>query len=323
MKEEVREEKNSKIEVSLQKQQNVEIRLGLKGDKGEPFKYEDFTSEQLAALKGPKGDIGPIGPKGATGEKGDKGDTGPKGERGITGPQGPQGAQGPKGERGLVGPAGATGPKGEQGIQGPKGPTGEKGATGPVGAQGPKGDAFKYSDFTPEQLNGLKGPKGDTGNTGPAGAAGTPGKAATIAVGTVTTTGSGTQAAVTNVGTSSAAVFNFSIPKGKDGILKFQDLTEEEKKQLKGDKGDPGPAGPTGPQGPKGNDGAKGSNGADGKSAYQIWKDLGNTGTEQDFINQYVTKTTFEQYKTEVGNTYTKNSDMQLILAELKKINGG
>ena len=31
---------------------------GPKGDKGEPFKYSDFTAEQLAALKGPKGDPG-------------------------------------------------------------------------------------------------------------------------------------------------------------------------------------------------------------------------------------------------------------------------
>ena len=31
---------------------------GPKGDKGEPFKYSDFTSEQLLALKGPKGDPG-------------------------------------------------------------------------------------------------------------------------------------------------------------------------------------------------------------------------------------------------------------------------
>ena len=44
--------------------------------RGEAFKYEDFTAEQLAALKGPKGD------------KGDKGDTGP------------QGVQGPKGDKG-------------------------------------------------------------------------------------------------------------------------------------------------------------------------------------------------------------------------------
>lgn len=34
---------------------------GLKGDKGDPFRYEDFTPEQLAALKGPKGDKGEDG----------------------------------------------------------------------------------------------------------------------------------------------------------------------------------------------------------------------------------------------------------------------
>lgn len=31
---------------------------GIKGDKGDPFRYEDFTAEQLEALKGPKGDDG-------------------------------------------------------------------------------------------------------------------------------------------------------------------------------------------------------------------------------------------------------------------------
>lgn len=31
---------------------------GPKGDKGEPFRYSDFTEEQLLALKGPKGDPG-------------------------------------------------------------------------------------------------------------------------------------------------------------------------------------------------------------------------------------------------------------------------
>lgn len=44
----------------------------------------------------------------------------------------------------------------------------------------------------------------------------------------------------------------------------------------KGDKGDPGPAGERGPAG---------KDGKDGKSAYQIWLDLGNTGSEQDFID--------------------------------------
>lgn len=40
---------------------------GDKGDKGEPFRYSDFTTEQLQALKGPKGDVGPQGPMGPAG----------------------------------------------------------------------------------------------------------------------------------------------------------------------------------------------------------------------------------------------------------------
>ena len=62
---------------------------------------------------------------------------------------------------------------------------------------------------------------------------------------------------------------------------------------LKGEKGDTGPAGPqgaqgsTGPQGPQGATGPagpSGGTGAQGKSAYQIWLELGNSGSEADFI---------------------------------------
>lgn len=73
---------------------NVQGPKGEKGDpgsKGDAFTYDDFTQEQLAALKGPKGD------------KGEKGDTGAKGAAGAQGPQGPQGVQG---LQGLQGPAG-------------------------------------------------------------------------------------------------------------------------------------------------------------------------------------------------------------------------
>ena len=49
------------------------------------------------------------------------------------------------------------------------------------------------------------GPKGDAGN------------AATVAVGTTTTGSAGTNASVTNSGTTSAAVFNFTIPRGDTG----------------------------------------------------------------------------------------------------------
>jgi hypothetical protein len=61
----------------------------------------------------------------------------------------------------------------------------------------------------------------------------------------------------------------------------------------RGPQGEQGPEGPrglkgiqgeTGPQGLEGLPGADGSNGTDGKSAYQIWLDEGNVGTELDFL---------------------------------------
>lgn len=270
---------------------------GEKGDKGDAFKYTDFTAAQLAALKGPKGDIGLQGPRGEQGPKGDTGLQGPQGERGLRGLQGATGATGPQGERGpqgAIGPQGPKGDKGEQGtgitikgrydslsalmaahpkgsegdaymvgvnlyawsgtgwvdcgniqgpkgdkgdtgpqglrgVQGEKGATGERGATGPQGPKGDKGDAFTYADFTQEQLAALKGPKGDTGAKGdtgergpqglqgPKGNDGAVGTAATIKIGTVTTGAAGTAATVTNSGTASAAVLDFTIPQGAKG----------------------------------------------------------------------------------------------------------
>lgn len=61
---------------------------------------------------------------------------------------------------------------------------------------------------------------------------------------------------------------------GKDG-----------KDGAQGPKGDKGDTGPIGERGPAGKDGQNGHDGKDGKSAYQIWLDLGNTGSEQDFID--------------------------------------
>ena len=67
---------------------------GAQGEKGDAFTYEDFTTEQLAALKGEKGDTGDMGPQGIQGEKGDKG------EQGIQGIKGEKGDKGDKGEKG-------------------------------------------------------------------------------------------------------------------------------------------------------------------------------------------------------------------------------
>ena len=74
-----------------------------------------------------------------------------------------------------------------------------KGSSGAAGSPGPKGD------------------KGDTGDTGSAGEKGDTGASATITVGTTTTGEPGTNASVTNSGTSNSAIFDFVIPKGEKG----------------------------------------------------------------------------------------------------------
>lgn len=65
--------------------------------KGEAFTYDDFTPEQLDALRGPKGD------------KGDKGERGNPGAPGSQGPEGPEGPQGPAGVNGTNGTNGRDG----------------------------------------------------------------------------------------------------------------------------------------------------------------------------------------------------------------------
>ncbi len=57
----------------------------------------------------------------------------------------------------------------------------------------------------------------DQGPPGTPGAPGAPGAAATIAVGSVATGAPGSPVSVSNSGTSSAAVFDFSIPEGEPG----------------------------------------------------------------------------------------------------------
>ena len=128
---------------------NLIAEANLKGDKGDAFTYSDFTTEQLAALKGEKGDTGDVGPQGPRGPKGDTGPQGPQGEKGETGPQGLQGIQGVQGPQGERGPAGADGAAGPQGLKGDTGDTGPQGPTGATGAQGPAGadgkSAYQYA----------------------------------------------------------------------------------------------------------------------------------------------------------------------------------
>ena len=214
------------------------------------------------------------------------------GDTGSQGPIGPRGAMGPQGNPGPVGP---TGPQGSQGPAGGPGPSGPQGSQGPVGPQGPKGNdgtsvVIKGSVATHADLpttgntigdlwialdtshgwvwsagniwadvGPIQGPAGPAGATGPTGA---PGAAATVAVGTTSTGTAGSAAAVTNVGSSSAAVFNFAIPQGVAGTAGPQGIP--------GNEGDQGPQGPQGPQGAAGSPGAQGPQGAAGTPSWTL-----------------------------------------------------
>lgn len=139
---------------------------------------------------------GPPGPQGATGPQG------------LTGAFGPQGATGPEGPTGTQGPTGATGPAGANGTNGTNGSTGPQGLTGPQGPTGSTG---------PQGATGTQGATGPQGPTGAQGPQGNQGIAASVNIGTTTTGAPGSSAIVTNTGTGTAAIFNFTVPAGATG----------------------------------------------------------------------------------------------------------
>ena len=130
----------------------------------------------------------------------------------------------PAGLKGDTGNTGATGAAATIAVGSTS--TGAAGSSASVANSGTSSAAV--FDFTIPR--GDKGDKGDTGNTGATGSQGPAGTAATATAGTTTTGAPGTSASVVNVGTTSAAVFNFTIPRG--------------------DVGATGPTGATGPVGP-------------------------------------------------------------------------
>lgn len=154
------------------------------------------TRTELSGLTVGEMQPGPAGPPGEPGPQGDPGPQGIQGLQGEQGPPGPQGEQGIQGIQGEPGPQGIQGEQGLQGIQGEPGPQGIQGEQGPQGLQGEQG------------LQGDPGPKGDPGD---------PGTAATIAIGAVTTGAAGSSVVVTNSGTNTNAILNFTIPKGDTG----------------------------------------------------------------------------------------------------------
>lgn len=168
----------------------------------------------------------------------------------------PKGEKGDKGETGSVGPQGQSatievgstvtsqpGSKASVTNSGTSSaavfnftiPEGQKGNPGNDGEKGDPGAVFTPSVSDEGIISWTN--NGDLPNPtsvnirGPQGIQGSKGDAATVSVGETTTVDPGTEASVTNSGTSSAAVFNFSIPKGEKGDQGIQ-----------GNKGDPGEA---------------------------------------------------------------------------------
>lgn len=207
----------------------------------------------IKSLKGPKGDPGergPIGPAGSQGLQGIQGTTGPIGPQGIPGPKGDTGKSAYDIAKALDSSLTTEelfikSLKGEMGPIGPVGPQGPIGLTGPAGERGPAG---------PQGLQGAQGIPGEKG---------APGESA------------------------------FEIAKKLDAYFY---LTDEESfiEDLKGRPGQDGPQGPEGPrgedglmgpEGPQGPQGIQGPQGPAGKSAYDIWKEAGNQGSKEDFLN--------------------------------------
>ena len=253
----------------------------LKGAKGDPFTYADFTEEQLAALKGPKGDIGAQGPKG---DPFVYSDFTPEQLAALKGPQGEIGERGPKGDpfiysdftpeqlSALKGPKGDIGEQGPQGDQGPIGNTGspagfgtptasatqlEPNAEPTVTVEASGEDTSKIFNFVfgiPKGAKGDTGEKGATGEKGDQGPIGNTGSPA----GFGTPTASATQlepnaepiVTVEASGEDTSKIFNFvfGIPKGAKG--------DTGEKGATGEKGDQGPQGVQGEKGEKGDTGS-------------------------------------------------------------------
>lgn len=208
-----------------------------------------------------------------------------KGEKGDQGIQGETGPQGPQGDNGTPGVA--------AGFGTPTASVDANVGTPSVTVTASGANTAKVFNFAFKNLKGQKGDQGDKGETG---------SAATIMVGEVTTGAAGSAASVTNTGSASEAIFDFSIPqgakgetgpqgpKGEDGtsisvksseaectkigdgyidesghlqiLNSLSPRTFKDAGEIKGPKGDTGAQGPQGEQGPKGEQGTAAGFGA-------------------------------------------------------------
>jgi len=284
-------------------------RITITFSEGDPLVTDD--------LRGAQGEQGPQGPMGAPGTDGRDGAPGADGRDGAQGPVGPIGPMGLPGMNGTDGAPGRDGDDGQsvdraminedgdvvffvgdlaltplnltgpQGPAGPAGTDGRDGMDGMDGAQGPQGNGVTGYRVDTDgdvvfQSNGvdLIGPPVDL--TGPAGPQGIPGQTGPMG-------SPGRDGANGADGQDGLDVSGYT--QNADGDIIFENAN--------GPIGDPvdltGPQGPQGPAGMDGMDGTNGTNGtdgADGESAYEIWRDAGNTfnggNTQQDFLDSLV-----------------------------------
>lgn len=251
---------------------------------------KEIASSGSTSVPGPPGPVGPQGPKG------DKGDTGSQGPMGPAGPKGDQGPIGPRGETGLSGKDGSVGPVGPKGDRGDTGPAGKDGSNGlsayqvwlNSGHSGTEDDFFNYlkgskgdrGPVGPKGVDGEEGPQGiqgPIGKTGPRGIQGPKGDQGRSIYLTKLTLGGN----LTSVSYLDLLVDSNVVPNVGDYLLQpngslvevtkvdFDNETLDFSKVLASLQGPAGKAG------------------KDGKSIYQIWLDLGNKGTEQDFLNTF------------------------------------
>lgn len=296
---------------TVRDEDGVTVIEGVKGDKGDPFTYENFTEEQLNGLK-VKGDQGQLG-KTVVPSIDANGviswtvqDTAiapnPVNIRGPQGPQGPQGTQGIQGVKGDPGAQGVQGVQGVQGIQGEVGPKGAKGDTGEQGPQGIQGErgndgtdgrSFVIQDVYPT-LGELKNAIPD-GNE----------YAYQVSADKNIYIWSEREEDWVSLG-------QLQGPQGAQGIQGIQGP--------KGDKGDTGAQGiqgiqgiqgEQGIQGPEGKQGVQGIKGNDGKSAFQSAVENGYAGTETAFNEALGNVDKFA-----VKNTAAKSGNMAVFKAD-------
>ena len=90
-------------------------------------------------------------------------------------------------------------------------------------------------------------------------------------------------------------------PKGADGVMRFEELTSQQRESLRGPQGNTGPAGPAGPRGPEGqrgpqgNVGPQGPRGADGVVRY-------DSPEAQQSLADYARKSEIPTYRIAKGD---------------------